>query len=104
MAKSSILFSSTDRCYCYYWCCLHYCIIDGLLPFIQCSCAAPANFGTAIIAIADVPPVSWDESFSELDKLKAKRLLIRRDRHDQKSDEEVGEEVEDASIMVVKES
>lgn len=43
----------------------------------------------------------WDESFSELDKLKAKRLLIRRDRHDQKSDEEVGEEVEDASIMVV---
>jgi hypothetical protein len=42
----------------------------------------------------------WDESFSELDKLKAKRLLIRRDRHDQKSDEEL-EDVEDASIMVV---
>ena len=45
-----------------------------------------------------------DESFSELDKLKAKRLLIRRDRHDSHSEisrvEEVGEEVEDASMVV----
>jgi len=48
----------------------------------------------------------WDESsFSGLDKLKAKRLLIRRDRHDSHSGisrvDEVEEEVEDASIMVV---
>ena len=45
-----------------------------------------------------------DESFSELDKLKAKRLLIRRDRHDSHSEisrvEDVGEEVEDASMVV----
>lgn len=44
-----------------------------------------------------------DESFSGLDKLKAKRLLIRRDRRDSHSEisrvEEVEEEVEDASMV-----